>query len=329
MQGIVVCCFLSLATHAIVIALIPFTETKARIQPVAPIASSVSIRLLPRRKTEEQTSDALKSRQERMPTATKNAGRANHSPSKGAKATSATHTPKKVKPVAEPGIAIRNYEDLFPQRGELPDHPANQPDETAAKSVPMRVYDPENNVPFETKARQLPKLQVFAKELAQQISIPPALLKITRAGTARLRFGRDAAKPWHVSEAQGDQYLRALLFEILNSLSPRDHGLLTLAESEYESVRIVFSFRVLDIVDQTAQPLDIQIDGNQIFLTITRQDVNDNWHALTSSPAGTPAANLLGIAIILAKPYIENDPHKDPDIRRLKASPAFIRPIGR
>jgi len=225
---------------------------------------------------------------------------------------------------------IKRYDQIFPKAGDFAiasNNDAELKPDTGVNGLPG--FDQENDsIPFAKKTRHLSKLTVFAKDLAEHITVPPALRKIEPSGTARARLNRKGGT-WKVTEAAGDLYFRALLYETLDALRPETYGLVMLAATEFESVRVHFEFRTISVGDQTTKPIEVTIDGNKIFIVMTRPDADPKWQMLMASPAGLPMVNLLGVGWVLAKPYLEPDPNADIEVRRLRLSLAFIQPIGR
>jgi hypothetical protein len=323
-----VCLLASAAVHASVVLLL--TRLKSAPQDAKDVVSTsqVKIRIVPATpKTPLEIAPAAKPASPSKETA----ARPKRNPAKVAAALGGR------KSVAPPATSVNRkppvidrYDQLFPKAGiDYPVAGVESPGEpdTSVRGLPS--FDPENDgIPFATKTRHLSKLTVFAKDLAGLIAVPPALQKLEPSGSARVRFSRKSGE-WQVTEAAGDPYFRALLYETLDALSPQTYGLVMLAATEFESVRVHFEFRTISVVDQTTKPIDVTIDGNKIFIVMTRQDADPKWQMLTASPAGLPAVNLLGIGWVLARPYIEADPNADIEVKRLRLSPAFIRPIGR
>lgn len=230
----------------------------------------------------------------------------------------------------KPAVALR-YDQLFPKAGI--DYPIGEGNDIAAqptgRSARGAGFDPEDDISFAARVRHLSKLTTFARDLAELVSIPSALRQIQSRGTVRLRFSRQNDKTWSVTEATGDPYFRALLYEALTSLSPNTYSLVMLSASDLESVRVVFEYRTISSVDRTAKPVDVRVDGNKIFIVVTHHEIDPKWQMLAVTPTGMPAVNLIGVGMVLAKPYLEKDPHTDIDIQKLRLSPAFIQPIGR
>ena len=198
-----------------------------------------------------------------------------------------------------------------------------------SKSNTHEGYDPENeSIPQEVKMRNLPKLQVFANELAEVIAVPPALQKIEPNGTAQLRINERDGR-WEIAQAKGDPYFRALLYEAFLKLTPKTNGIIVLGASDFQSVRINLEFSSVSSVDQGLDPLKIKVNGNNISIAINYKVADPKWMMLMAGPSALPTVNLLGVAMILAKPYIEPNPRLDFDVRKLQLSPAFSKSIGK
>jgi hypothetical protein len=224
---------------------------------------------------------------------------------------------------------FKRYDQLFPKgeqdnarlRSDLP--------EISERNIRnSSSFDPENEgFSDSTKIRNFSKLSLFSRDLADLIFIPSAVAHLEPKGSVKARYSRNG-KIWHVSQTVGDPYYRAILYETLNALSSQNYGVINLASSEFDSVRIFFDFRTISVSDQTTKPLDIKIDGNKIHIHVTYQSADPKWKMLTVSPVGQPALNLLGLGLVLVEPYLGTDPMVDPEVIRLRSSPAFRSPIG-
>ena len=73
-------------------------------------------------------------------------------------------------------------------------------------------------------------------------------------------------------------------------------------------MRVLFEYRTASVADRIVQPVEVRVDGSKIFVIVTHQDSDPRWQMLIVSPTGMPAVNLLGVAMVLAQPYIEKVP---------------------
>ena len=217
------------------------------------------------------------------------------------------------------GPAARKYVDLFPKQDADLQHLRNEESVKNENAAGAADPDGENDsTSFSTKVRHISKIASFANELANHISIPTALQKLHPRGSARLCFSRIGSSRWKVSEWDGDPYFRALLYEAIDAISQKNIGLIRLSESELNSVRIMFEYRTTSVVDTSSKPLEMRLDGNRIYFTITHQSVDPKWQMLTVSPDGKPALDLIGVGTVLVTPLVEKDPRNDFDVQRLR-----------
>ena len=225
------------------------------------------------------------------------------------------------------------YKNLFPIMGEgLPDGAGVV---TSSPTSPVRAdsYDPEGDTfSYETKTKNLGKLEAFARELAENISIPSAVKAIEPSGGAFLRLSRNAGG-WHVITVTGDPYFRAIIYETVSSLLSTNQALQQLSAVEYKSIRIYLSFSTVYGRAQTAKPRTTNTNANMVFINFVHQHVDGKWQL--AMPGKTPKGddtvllNLIG-AIMLARDAIKNaDPAESGDAKRLRLSPAFLWPVGR
>lgn len=175
------------------------------------------------------------------------------------------------------------------------------------------------------KFGDMSKLQIFAQELSQRIFLPTALTKLQEHGSAQLRFSRELENRWKVKEFDGDPYTRSLLFDLLENLSEKDFALFKLNASKFNSIRITFEYTTVSVSNESAKELEVAIDGNKILIKKTRKESSINWNMLMASPGALPAINLIGVGMVLAKPWTEKDWHSDAEIKRLELSPAFMK----
>lgn len=258
-----ICLLASAVIHTCVVLVLARLKAETKEPPKIASTSPVKVRIVPATpktppadtvtaRKPESSSKRVAARPKRIPSkdVSEPAGRASVAPP-----TTASSAKSKA-PV------IERYDQLFPKAGiDYPIAEAPRGSETKVQGLPS--FDPENDaIPYATKTRELSKLTVFAKDLAGFIAVPPALRKLEPSGAARARLSRKGNK-WNVTEAAGDPYFRALLYETLAGLSPETYGLVMLAATEFESVRVHFEFRTISVVDQTTKPIDVTIDGNK------------------------------------------------------------------
>jgi len=245
------------------------------------------------------------------------------------RATVSSKVTRKKAPVrqAPTAAAIGGYSDLFPS--------ASVDDMAAARSTTVgsnASFDPETTaIPIETRTKNLPALEEFASELAQRISVPRAVRLLQRSGSVYVRFSREKDH-WIVSRLTGDPYLRAIVWDVLDDLSPHSHPIQTLNASTYESVRIYVSFGLISSLDLSTQLVATSTDANKIFANFLYRDLDAKWQLAmpvdNEEGDDSVALDLIGVASFIYGKATETEPGEDPEVKRLKLSPAFVRPFG-
>jgi hypothetical protein len=225
---------------------------------------------------------------------------------------------------------ISKYASLFPKPAQdlfTVDEGIVKP--ATATEVKSPSADTENDSISDTvKNSNYSELKSFANQVAQGVYVPPALDKVTKGGTAALRFSRGQGDNWSVAAVDGDPYFRAILYEAVRSISDNNIGLIQLSSSELNSVRIVFDFQSRTVIGLAEEmPIEIRVYGNIVHLTKIRQTNDERWQMLATSPGGGLAINLVGVALF-GGGYL-NDPRMDTEIRKIRLSPAFTSPLGR
>lgn len=225
------------------------------------------------------------------------------------------------------------YEDLFPIMGE--GLPGGVGVVTSSPTSPVRAnsYDPEGDAfSYETKTKNLGKLEEFARELAENISIPSAVKAIEPSGGAFLRLSRNAGG-WHVITVTGDPYFRAIIYETVSSLLSTSQALQLLSAVEYGSIRIYLSFSTVYGRAQTTNPRTTNTNANMVFINFAHKHVDAKWQL--AMPGRTPKGddtvllNLIGVGKLAMDAIRNADPAESGDAKRLRLSPAFLWPVGR
>ena len=224
------------------------------------------------------------------------------------------------------------YSDLFPQySGGALDQVGVGSESGGLEGAGS--YDPEGDgFSFDDRARNLARLEGFARELSERISVPGALKELEPSGKAFLRYSRKK-DGWKIAAVNGDPYYRALLYEVMDRLSKNSQAYHLLTETDYDSVRIYFSFRTASSLDQTVKPLVTKTDTNKVYIEITYQEAGAAWKIAmpqTDDRGNTKVGvDLLGVGLMAYKAVKNDDPGEDIEARKLRLSPAFARPIGR
>lgn len=238
--------------------------------------------------------------------------------------------PAPAKGASAPPQAPKTYGDLFPtaQEGLASAERADAPRRAAASS-----FDPEGDAySLDTQHRNLARLDQFATALAGRFSIPDGVKKLVPTGQAFVRLTK-TSEGWKVVHAAGDPYYRALLFEVLASQPPGGYLFRLLDETDYPMVRIYFSLVPVWSNDEAAKPLVARTASNKVFLDFTHFHVDEKWQMLMAwndpISGGAVAANIIGIGTYLWGKATETEASDDLDVKKLRLSPAFSRPIGR
>ncbi len=224
------------------------------------------------------------------------------------------------------------YSDLFPQGQSQAVETSGRVDSRDGTQG-ASYYDPESDqFSFDDKTRNMARLNGFAREVSERISVPGALKELEPFGKAFLRFSRKE-DGWRIVSVNGDPYYRALLYEVMDKLSRNSQAYHLLSETDYDSVRIYFSFRTASSLDQTVKPIETKTDANKVYIDITYQVAGAAWHMAmpqTNERGETKVGlNLVGVGMMAYKAVMNDAPGEDTEARKLRLSPAFARPIGR
>jgi hypothetical protein len=226
------------------------------------------------------------------------------------------------------------YADLFPSRDagvlpiiETPSSGEGETNQAGVLGVKAANFDSENDAYSEAvKNRNISKLTQFAGQLAEHISIPAAIDRIQTSGKAYARFGRGHNGVWSVVRVDGDSYFRAILYEAITQMDQNNIGMIQLAKSEFDTVRIDFEYEAIKVIGiPVPKSMGTKLFGNQILFTMRKQYNDQKWMMVATSPTGLPMLNLLGVLMLAHQP----DSHSDFEMTTLRRSPAFLHPIGR
>ncbi len=226
-------------------------------------------------------------------------------------------------------LVIRRYEDLFPK-----DDASSAEDRARERETVIgtsRAFDPEGAAfSSETKLRNSPRLERFVDDLAERVTVPLAVRKIMHAGEARLRIRRDRGE-WSVTNVTGDPLVRAIIYDSISEMLASHYGQQLLSEVEYDTVRVVLRFSVVSLLHDSMKPIFAITEANTVFLNLSYKEVDERW--LLAMPIdhaqGNDAVlpNIIGIGQFVVHSLRENNPSTDISIKRLKASPAYVRPL--
>ncbi len=160
------------------------------------------------------------------------------------------------------------------------------------------------------------------------------LKQVEGKGKAFLRLSREGGI-WRIKQVAGDPYFRVLLFDTVSELDPAGFPLLILSDVEYPTIRIYLSFETASPLDQTFKPILVSSESNKIRIRHAQVDVDAKWNVLApihdtkGATNDKVALNLLGVGALIFDALKAQPPGDDADLRRLRLSPAFIRPIGK
>jgi hypothetical protein len=175
----------------------------------------------------------------------------------------------------------------------------------------------------------MPAMIQFAHEFSDWLTVPSSLKAIQGDGEARLSISRDGGHRWKIFKLVGDDFTRALVFDAFSELPPLTNSLLRLSEENVSQFELIFRYQVIESSNLDLPPPKVSVEHSRIFLTYQYPTSNPAWKLVTPTPSGTALAiNLLGIAQTIIQPYLEKDPYLDLEIRKLRVSPAYIKPIG-
>lgn len=183
---------------------------------------------------------------------------------------------------------------------------------------------------FAVSSRSVAKLTYLARDLAERVDVPRSLRLLSPFGIARATLRRvDRDNHWKATSFAGDPYFRAVLYEALSrmlELGERSVGIASLAKSELEVLRITFEFRTTSIVDVRAKPIDVIVDGDRVTLILTHKSEDSVAAAVMPIGDGKALLNLIGTVKVMQQ-HLTTQSEKDLDLRRLRASPAFLKAL--
>jgi len=247
------------------------------------------------------------------------------------------NTPKPSSPSPKPpknamiAKKVPAYSEFFPQ--DLPISNGTSGNTNTLVHPKFRNFDEEgSDFSEEVKERNFSEIESFARELSQRITLPRSFINLVGNGETFLRFNRNP-DAWKIKRVTGNRYLRAVLFETVNKFKDSTYLSALLEKIDYDSLRIYLSYRTVSVLDKTLEPLILRTDANKIFLTITQPDASSLWKMgmPIDNDQGDDLVipNLIGIGSIIIDAFSNPPETKDQDVRKLRHSPAFLRPIGR
>lgn len=204
------------------------------------------------------------------------------------------------------GPSIRRYSDLLPATTFA----MEQDVRAVPSSIPVTIEaaDEFESKPFAEKVRFVGNLIRVANEVKDAISVPSAIRKSVNAGHARASLRRTGGPPqatWQVVAADGDPYFRAILYSTMLLAEDQSRLGSLLADVSYDAIFVTLEWRSSPL--STPQPPP-RIDGNKITIIINE---------------------LVPLPSLLTIPLGANNGRDKLEMRRLEASPAFVRPFRR
>lgn len=237
---------------------------------------------------------------------------------------------------------INRYQDILPKtRGHQIQQELNVEGDrglSEAGKVEFRYFDENEKLSAEERIKDTGDIQLFAKELLEHISIPFSLKEIMPAGQAKASFERKSKDdPWIAVSAYGDSYFRAVLYDALSSMNPQSYGIHLLSRTDFNTIQVYLTYRTKTSMDATRNPVSVAVNGRKIFLTFENAKDLDELMIFNVGEFNNPGKqskivpmiNWLGVAMYSMKKATVHEIYNDPELRKLRSSPAFVRPIGK
>lgn len=182
-------------------------------------------------------------------------------------------------------------------------------------------------------------LSQFAGELSEYVVVPEALAMLETSGRAEATYSRKKLRKgtknsfWYVKRVKGDRYVRAVIYEALEQVSKNEYAQSILNKNEYKTVKILITYDVLPDLDVTFKPFTVKIANNTIAFHYSFKTVEQAWAiaGVQENPNGQAKSylNLFGVGLLIVDSFLDKDLSADPDLRKLRRSPAYNRPIIR
>ncbi|MEZ4742817.1 MAG: hypothetical protein R3B45_10275 [Bdellovibrionota bacterium] len=224
---------------------------------------------------------------------------------------------------------IFSYEEFLPS--SLPEFKVSTEPMNKTAELRPRSFDPEGDgFGVDMKLQNLPKMSVFARKIISRLSIPRSFINLVARGEAFLRINKDK-NGWNIKKLTGNKYLRASIYEAMGEMQKSIDIANLMEKIQYTSLRIYFSYRTVNVLDETIPALDIKIDGNKIFLSVAHKVTSRMWAVAmpVENDRGNDLIlpNIIGIGALLLDSIRADKEIFDRDILHLKNSPAYDHSI--
>lgn len=253
---------------------------------------------------------------------TSHATGASHKPLKSSKSGKKQMSPP-AKASGGVGISTPTYASLLPGVGEL-----NGSGEAAGGGVNRdAVGEPDGGG---QRVKEYLAMNAIQKTFSSLIYLPTALSKIEHSGSARLRMMRSRiGNTWEIKNIKGNPYLGAVLHEALESTARNSEFLRLLADAPFSDFFVHEEFLVIPTVggEGRKEQREVTLMGNNIRVVYTIWVPSDNWAAVMATPDARVLPNVLGLAWLAVKPFIEKTPVEleatDRELSRLRTTAGF------
>lgn len=207
------------------------------------------------------------------------------------------------------------YKDLFPTGNSLTTSTASN---FSASTSSNAAGDDDISI--------LPALKAFAKQVENNLQIPDALASRFNTSAAELRLVQKSAGKFTIRKVTGDPYFRALLYERISELLESPINSLELSNSHIDRVTVALSYRKVIVTNPQDAEVQIFFSGNKITFDFTKYVVDERLTVLYGGP-GTIAINPIAAALLVYHQFHKEDDRDNPDLSKLRLSPAFSTPI--
>lgn len=183
-----------------------------------------------------------------------------------------------------------------------------------------------------TDAKSHIPLKEFAEAIRGHASIPDKIFDIQKSGRAKVMIHKVDDEKWAAVIRSGDNYTRAIIETALNSIPANSKGRIELERSEHDTFYVTFTFLTKPTNSLDKTPYTLTVRGNEIAIEVVHFEDSESWKvaqkALTVVNPSAMAVNILGLAELTYDALkSKSDPRTNPDVLRLRDSPAFTKPI--
>ena len=172
----------------------------------------------------------------------------------------------------------------------------------------------------------------FLEDLSARIEIPDGIYQIQKSGATKVHLIKGEDEVWRAELRQGDRYTRAIVQRAIAEIPENSIGLENLKNVNYRhlEIDITFNTRPTTVIDK--QPRQLILRGNHATIAFYHFEDSDEWKVAQSliAPASQTALglNIIGLALLAKDSFSSKpDPLNNPDLVRLRNSPAFTNQI--